>query len=121
VFHSGSTIPVANGGTGSTSASGARTSLGITATSLYSGTLSTGSTTFNYGSYNFYVIIGRVTSSGSLLCSIVPKGVITTSDVSYQFADESAYRAFKLKYSGSTVTLTVGGGGGAITNIYGIN
>ena len=121
VFHSGSTIPVGNGGTGATSAASARTNLGVSATSLYSGTLSSGSTTFNYGSYNFYVIIGRVTSSGSLLCSIVPKGVITTSDVSYQFADESAYRAFKLKYSGSTVTLTVGGGGGAITNIYGIN
>ncbi len=121
VFHSGSTIPVGNGGTGATTASGARTNLGVTATSLYSGTLSSGSTTFNYGSYNFYVIIGRVTSSGSLLCSVIPKGVLTTSDVSYQFADESNYRAFKLKYSGSTVTLTVGGGGGAITNIYGIN
>jgi len=122
VYHSGgATIPVSKGGTGGTTAADARAGLGVTATSLYSGTLSSGSCTFNYGSYNFYVITGRVTSSGSLLCSVVPKGVITTSDVSFQFADESNYRAFKLKYSGSTVTLTVGGGAGSIISVYGIN
>lgn len=122
VYHSGgATIPLSKGGTGATTAAAARTNLGITATSLYSGTLSSGSTTFNYGSYSFYVVIGRVTSSGSLLCSVIPKGMITTSDVTYQFADESYYRAFKLKYSGTTVTLTIGGGYGSITNVYGIN
>ena len=121
VYHSGSTIPLGNGGTGATTAAAALTNLGIGGTSLYSGTLSSGSITFNYGSYSFYVVVGRVTSSGSLLCSIIPKGMITTSDVNYQFADESYYRAFKLKYSGSTVTLTVGGGYGSITNVYGIN
>lgn len=121
VYHSGSTIPLGNGGTGATTAAAARTNLGIGGTSLYSGTLSSGSITFDYGSYSFYVVVGRVTSSGSLLCSIIPKGMITTSDVNYQFADESYYRAFKLKYSGSTVTLTVGGGYGSITNVYGIN
>lgn len=122
VYHSGGvTIPLSKGGTGATTAAAARTNLGIAATSLYSGTLSSGSTTFNYGSYSFYVVVGRVTSSGSLLCSVIPKGMITTSDVTYQFADESYYRAFKLKYSGSTVTLTIGGGYGSITNVYGIN
>ena len=122
VYHSGGvTIPLSKGGTGATTAAAARTNLGIAATSLYSGTLSSGSTTFNYGNYSFYVVVGRVTSSGSLLCSVIPKGMITTSDVTYQFADESYYRAFKLKYSGTTVTLTIGGGYGSITNIYGIN
>lgn len=121
VYHSGgATIPLSKGGTGATTAAAARTSLGITATSLYSGTLSSGSCTFNYGNYNFYVVTGRVTSSGSLLCSVIPKGLLTTSDVTYQFADESYYRAFKLKYSGSTVTLTVGNGYGSITSVYGI-
>ena len=100
-------LTLANGGTGATSASGARTNLGISVTSLYSGSLSSGSTTFNYGNYNFYVIIGKVSSSGSNLCSIIPKAAITTSDVSHQFADESYFRSFKLKYSGSTVTLTI--------------
>ena len=121
VYHSGSTIPVGNGGTGATTAANARSNLGIAGTSLYSGTLSSGSITFDYGSYSFYVVVGRVTSSGSLLCSVIPKGMITTSDVNYQFADESYYRAFKMKYSGSTCTLTVGGGYGSITNVYGIN
>lgn len=114
-------LGIAYGGTGATTAADARSNLGVAATSLYSGTLSSGSTTFNYGNYNYYLIVGRVTSSGSLLCSMIPKGMLTTSDVSYQFADESYYRAFKLKYSGSTVTLTIGGGNGSVTNVYGIN
>ena len=113
-------LALSYGGTGATTAAAARTNLGITSTSLYSGTLSSGSITFNYGDYNFYVISGRVTSSGSLLCSVIPKTLLTTSDVTYQFADESYYRAFKLKYSGSTVTLTVGGGYGSITSVCGI-
>ncbi len=114
-------LATAYGGTGATTAAAARTNLGISVTSLYSGTLSSGSTTFNYGNYNFYVVIGKVSSSGSHLCSIIPKAAITTSDVSHQFADESYFRSFKLKYSGSTVTLTISNGYGYVTNVYGIN
>lgn len=114
-------LAIAYGGTGAASAVAARTNLGISCTSLYSGSLSSGSITFNYGNYNFYVIIGKVTSSGSSLCSIIPKSAITTSDTSHQFADESYFRSFKLKYSGSTVTLTISNGYGYVTNVYGIN
>lgn len=114
-------LALSYGGTGATSASAARTNLGVTVTSLYSGSLSSGSTTFNYGNYNFYVIIGKVSSSGSNLCSVIPKAAITTSDVSHQFADESYFRSFKLKYSGSTVTLTISNGYGYVTDVYGIN
>ena len=115
------TVTVGHGGTGSTSASGARTNLGIYCTSLYSGSLSSGSITFNYGSYKAYAIVGQPSTSASRMSLIIPKGVITTSDISWQIADEVNYRGFKLKYSGSTVTLTIGNGTGYINNVYGIN
>lgn len=122
VYHSGgATIPLSKGGTGGTTAAAARTNLGITCTSLYSGTLSSGSTTFNYGNYKGYIIAGLPSSSASKMSLFIPKGMITTSDVSWQIADEVNYRGFKLKYSSSTVTLTIGNGSGSITNVYGVN
>ena len=122
VYHSGgATIPVSKGGTGATTAAAARANLGVACTSLYSGTLSSGSTTFNYGSYNAYIIAGLPSSGASKMSLIVPKALITTTDVTWQIADEVNYRGFKLKYSGTTVTLTIGGGTGSITNVYGIN
>lgn len=122
VYHSGgATIPISKGGTGATTAAAARTNLGITCTSLYSGSLSSGSTTFNYGNYKAYIIVGNPTTSASKMSIIVPKGMITTSDVSWQIADEGYFRVFKLKYSGTTVTMTIGNGYGYITNVYGIN
>ncbi len=122
VYHSGgATIPLSKGGTGGTTAAAARTNLGITCTSLYSGTLSSGSTTFNYGNYKGYIIAGLPSSSASKMSLFIPKGMITTSDVSWQIADEVNYRGFKLKYSSSTVTLTIGNGTGSITNVYGVN
>ena len=116
-------LALAYGGTGATTAASARTNLGITATSLYNGTLSSGSTTFNYGNYNFYVIIGKPASSVSSMSIVVPKAVLTTSVVKYQFADEAYYITFGLSYSGSTVTLTwsSSNGSGVINRVFGIN
>lgn len=123
VYHSGgATIPISKGGTGATTAAAARTNLGIACTSLYSGTLSgTTSITFNYGSYKAYIIVGAPSSSSSRVATIIPKNVITTSAVSYQFADETNYKAFKISYSGTTVTLTGSGGNGVIYAVYGMN
>ena len=115
------TVTVGHGGTGATTAAAARTNLGITCTSLWSGSATSGSATFNYGSYKAYIIAGNPSSSASKMSIIVPKGMITTSAVNWQIADELNYRSFSLKYSGTTVTLTIGNGSGPITNVYGVN
>ena len=116
-------LGLAYGGTGATTAAGARTNLGISVTQLYTGTLTTGSTTFNYGSYNFYIIVGQPSSSSSRCTVVIPKSVITTSAVSYQFADEANYYSFNLSYSCTTATLAYKGrsSSGQILKIYGIN
>lgn len=114
------TVAVAHGGTGATTAAVARTNLGITCTSLYNGSLSSGSITFNYGNYNAYLILGQPGSATAIAGIVVPKGMITTSDVKYQITDESYYRCFNLKYSGSTVTLTISTGSGTISRVFGL-
>ena len=116
-----SALGLAYGGTGATTAAAARTNLGVAATSLYSGSLSSGSTTFNYGNYNAYIIIGNPSTSSAKMGIVVPKALITTTAVNYQIADENYYRSFSLKYSSTTATLTIVGGYGYITNVYGIN
>lgn len=114
-------LAIAYGGTGAKTAAAARTNLGISATSLYNGTLTSGSITFNYGNYNFYVFIGRPNSSASRASLVVPKIVLTTSAVSFQIADESNYKSFNLSYSGSLVTLSMGNGNGQINRVFGVN
>lgn len=114
-------LAIAYGGTGAKNAAAARTNLGIAATSLYNGTLTSGSITFNYGNYNFYVIIGRPNSTASRASLVVPKIMLTTSAVSFQIADESNYKSFNLSYSGSLVTLSMGNGNGQINRVFGVN
>ena len=110
------------GGTGATTAASARSNLGIKATSLYSGTLTTGSTTFSTG-YKLYVIIGQPTSSSSRCAIVLPGSQISTTSAHYQIADESNYYSFNISYSGSTITLAYRGrsSSGQILKIYGVN
>ena len=115
-------LPIASGGTGGATAAAARTNLGIGVTQLFYGTLTTGSTTFTYGDYNFLIIIGQPSSSGSLTTVVIPKTVLWTSPVAYQIADESYYYSFNIYYSGSTVYLAFKGrnSSGQILAVYGV-
>ena len=116
-------LAVAYGGTGATTAAGARSNLGLGVTLLWSGTCTTGSCAFSYGSYNWYIIIGQPASSGSRTPIVVPKAALTTSAVAYQITDESYYYSFNLYYSGSTCYLVYKGrnSSGQIVAVYGVN
>ncbi len=92
-------LAIAYGGTGAKNAAAARTNLGIAATSLYNGTLTSGSITFNYGNYNFYVISGRPSSTASRASLVVPK----YADNLCGFLPDCGrvnYKSFNLNYSG---------------------
>ena len=90
---------------------------------LYDGYLSSGNTTFNYGNYNLYIVVAEVRSGGSYITMTIPKLLLTGTDQSYCISDEADYITFKLKYSGSTATLTFGSrsSSGSIVKVYGVN
>ena len=94
-------------------------------TQLYSGTFNSGSTTFNYGDYNYYIIKLRVSTNGNYTTMTIPKIDITTSDTTYQFSTDSLYFSFRLKYSGNTCTMTyqnrTSGSTAYIATVYGCN
>ena len=90
---------------------------------LYNGSLSSGNTTFNYGNYNLYIIVGTVRSGGSNITMTIPKAMLTGNDQSFCISDEADYITFKMKYSGTTATLTFGSrsSSGEICLVYGVN
>lgn len=116
-------ITIAQGGTGATTPANARSNLGIKAISLWSGSLTgTASTTFSYD-YNLYIIFVDPDNGGSSQISFAfPKTILTTSDQSFQVADDALYTSFYLKYStsNSKITLTRRAGSGSIKRVYGI-
>ena len=90
---------------------------------LYNGSLSSGSTTFNYGEYNLYIVSAHVHSGGSTITMTIPKAMLTGSDVNYCISDEVDYIVFRLRYSGPTATLTIGNmsSDGWVDKVYGVN
>lgn len=117
-----SPLAVSYGGTGATNATAARRNLGISATSLYNGVITTGSTTFSKN-YKFFIIIGQPSSYSSRCDLVIPSSQLTTSAVNYQIADESNFYSFKLYYSGSTVTLAYAdrSSSGQVLRVFGVN
>ena len=81
------------------------TALGIKCTRLWNGTLTSGSITFTYGGYNAYIVMGKASAS-SFGSVTIPAPSIGTSDSQWQIADDASYIVFKIKYSGSTGTVT---------------
>lgn len=116
-----SAVTVAQGGTGGTTAAAARSNLGMTTVSLWSGTLSTTATTIAsaYGAYSAYIFVGKP-GGGAQASMVIPKAAVTTSDVTWQLTDNTNYRTFKIRYSGTSIIITGVAGSGSITNVYGI-
>lgn len=122
------TVPLTKGGTGATNAATARSNLGVKIVQLYSGNFKSGSMTFSLN-YDYFIIFGH--SGGTYRESVVvPKATLSTSDMYVLLSDELSFFGFKMKYSGSTVTLTFAENktqegttitSGAIVRVYGVN
>lgn len=115
---------VSNGGTGRLTTPSLKVGdfvYGVT--SLYSGSLGSGSITFNYGNYKAYIIVADISSGGSWYTMIHPKNQILTTGIKYCFANEEDYICYLLKYSETTVTLSLSSksSSGAIRQVWGIN
>ena len=105
IFTSGMTIPVGNGGTGSTTAAGARSNLGFQFTTKYNGALKTGNqaSMSGYNSFRFWLIIGNLNGSEPKSTVFLTSSCIGSSAMRYQYADESNYRSFQVWASGDTL------------------
>lgn len=119
----GKPLAIGSGGTGATTVASARDNLGIACTSLYSGSLSSGSCTFTYGSHKAYLIVGKPSSSSYGIVSLYVPASYITSSKTMQLADNLYYMLFDISGSGTTGKITVGtnNNSGTIMKVYGIN
>lgn len=73
---------------------------------LWSGSLSSGSVTFATGSYNYYLIRGRVSTNGNYITMLIPKMEITDTDTAYQLSNDANFISFRLKHSGNNLVMS---------------
>jgi hypothetical protein len=90
----GTSFAVDGGGTGATTASDARTNLGLKYTQLWSGTFSSGSISFSASGYDLLLIAGRPASGAGTEGFYIPIGDLTSSNTKWQIADETTYFNF---------------------------
>lgn len=117
------TLAIANGGTGATTASAARTNLGLKYTKLWSGNMYSGSMDVNCNGYDFLVITGRVSSTFGTQSLSMPLAYLTSTAEKWQLADDEYYVAFTFAKSSSnvvTIKYSAGTSNGRIQSIYGI-
>lgn len=90
-------------------------------TSLYNGSMTSGSTTFS-AAFSAFLIVGTVKSGGAKVTTTIPVAMLTTSDTGFQIADNDHYVSFNLKVSGTTATMTFASrdSTGAIERVYGM-
>lgn len=119
---SGTSFTIDTGGTGATTASAARTNLGLKCTQLWSGTFTSGSISFSASGYDFLLVVGRPGSSTGTEGFYMPIGDLTSSNTKWQIADEGLYLNWNTKISSGTVTMTFGAsnGSGRLYKVYGV-
>lgn len=122
LFNNGDTIPVSNGGTGATTASDARTSLGFGYDEVVDTAFDSGYKTFNDVGYTSLNIVGRVTSGGSYHTRSIPVAFLTSTDQRFCLADEANYITFLIKLDNGvfTITFNTKSSSGIIDRVYGV-
>lgn len=120
-------LGIANGGTGATTASAARTNLGMGCTTLWSGSLAssdaTATITDGFGDYSAYVVLVRPNGSDTYYVpATIPLNIIGTSEATFIAASSDYYVTFTVYRSGTTLYVKWKGqnNSGTITRVYGL-